>query len=133
MKAIIEFIGAFTPIGIGICSLLGVGSVGKIIIKIIEYKNDEKIRKEKRLSIVNGNFSFYKKLFDKIAFNVKLWQTEQIKQNNINSCDFSIKMTITDFDTILGESIVNFNSENRYLDIEDQISLKTPLQARELY
>lgn len=130
MKTIGEIIGALTPVGICICSLLGVGSVGKIILKIIEHKNDENIRKEKHSSIINSNFTFYKKLFDKIAMNVKFWQNEQIKQGNINTYDSSIKMTINDFDIILGESIVNFNNENGYLDIEEQMSLKMPLQTR---
>jgi homoserine dehydrogenase len=133
MNAIIEILGALTPIGIGICSLLGVGSVGKIILKIIEYKNDEKIRKEKSISIINSNFIFYKKLFDKIATNVKIWQTEQIRQGNANNFDYSVKMTIDDFDNILGESIVNFNNENGYFDIEEQMSLKKPLQTRGIY
>jgi len=133
MKTIIEIISTLTPIGIGICSLLGVGSVGKIILKIIEYKKDEKIRKEKKLSIINSNFIFYRKLFDKIAMNVKLWQNEQIRQENIDNYDFSIKMTINEFDAILGKSIINFNNENGYLDIEEQMSLKMPLQSRGLY
>jgi hypothetical protein len=133
MKTLIEIISALTPIGIGICSLLGVGSVGKIILKIIEYKNDEKIRKEKCFSIINSNFAFYKKLFDKIAMNIKLWQSEQIKQGNTKNYDFSIKMGIADFDIILGESIVDFNNENLYLDIEKQASLKMPLQTRGIY
>jgi hypothetical protein len=131
MKEIVEIFGALTPIGIGICSLLGVGSVGKIILKVIENKNDEKTRKEKRTAIINSNFEFYQKLFDRIAMNIKLWQSEQIKYGDNN--DFSIKMTINDFDTILGKSIVNFNSENGYLDIEKQVSLELPLQTRGIY
>lgn len=133
MKTIIEFLGALAPIGTGICVLFGVGSVGKIILKIIENKNSENIRKEEQRSIINSNIKFYNKLFDMLAMNIKLWQSEQIKQENIKDYDFSIKMTINDFDTILGESIVNFNSENRYLNIEDQISLKSPLQTRGIY
>jgi hypothetical protein len=124
---ITKIIYTLTPI---ICTLLGIGGGGKIILKIMEYKNDEKIRKEKRLSLINSNLAFYKKLFDLIASNVKLWQMEQ---RNTNDCDVSIKMTIADFDTILGNSIVNFNNDNGYLDMEDQISLKMPLQAREIY
>jgi hypothetical protein len=129
----VEIIKTLTPIGIGICSLLGVGSIGKIFLKKMEYKNDEKIRREKRLSIINSNFSFYKKLFDKLAMNAKLWQSEQIKDRDRKNYDFSIKMTINDFDIMLGESIVNFNNENGYLDIEDQASLKMPLQTRGIY
>ena len=133
METVIKFIGALTPIVIGICGLLGVGSVGKIILKIIEYRNDEKIRKEKRLSVIHSNLAFYKTLFDRIALNIKSWQAAQIEQSNTNVYDYSIKMSINDFDTILGKSIVNFNNDNEYLDIEDQISLQLPLQTREIY
>jgi hypothetical protein len=127
METTIKIIYALTPI---ICTLLGVGSVGKIILKILDYKNAEKIRKEKRLSLINSNLAFYKKLFDRIASNVKSWHMEQ---RNTNDCDVSIKMTIADFDTILGNSIVDFNNDNGYLDMEDKISLMMPLQAREIY
>jgi hypothetical protein len=133
MEIIVEILRALMPIGVGICGLLGVGSVGRIILKSMEYKNDEKIRKEKHLFIINSNFIFYKKLFDKLAMNVKLWQNAQIKLENKNDYDISIKMTINDFDSILGESIVNFNNENGYLDIEEQASLELPLQTRGLY
>jgi len=136
LETFIKIIGVLTPIIIGFFSLLGVGSIGRVILKVIEYKNDEKIRKEKHLSIINSNFAFYKKLFDKIAINVKLWQIEQIKQGNTNKFDFSSKMTIDDFDSILSESIINFNTENLYLDyldIEEQVSLKSPLRTRGIY
>jgi hypothetical protein len=130
---IVEIIKTLTPIGIGVCSLLGVGSIGKIFLKKMEYRNDEHIRKEKRLSVINSNLAFYKKLFDKLAMNTKLWQSEQIKYGDAKNYDFSTKMTINDFDIILGESIVDFNNENGYLDIEEQASLKMPLQARGIY
>jgi hypothetical protein len=133
MKTIIEIIQTLIPLGIGICSLLGVGSIGKIILKSMEYKNAEKIRKEKQAATINSNFKFYMKLFDKIAENIKLWHSEQIKQGMIKEYDYSVKMTITDFDDILGQSIVNFNAENGYFDIEDQINVTRPLQSRGLY
>ena len=133
MESIVEIFKALAPIGVGVCSLLGVGSIGRIILKKMEYKNDEKVQKEKCLSVINSNFTFYNKFFDKLAMNVKLWQNEQMRQNNAHNYDYSIKMTIADFDFILGESIVNFNNENGYLDMEEQASLKLPLQTRGLY
>jgi hypothetical protein len=42
-------------------------------------------------------------------------------------------MTINDFDIILGESSVDFNNENGYLDVEEQASWKMPLQTRGIY
>jgi homoserine dehydrogenase len=130
MKVFIEILRTVTPIVIG---LIGFGSVGKIILRMFEYKNGEKIRKEKKVAIINSNFSFYIKLFDKLAENVSLWQSEQIKLGNINGVDYSIKMTVVDIDAILGESIVSFNNENGYLDIEEQLKLKMPLQTRGIY
>jgi hypothetical protein len=130
MKVFVEILRTVTPIVIG---LIGFGSVGKIILRVFEYKNDEKIRKEKKVAIINSNFSFYIKLFDKLAENVRLWQSEQIKLGNINGVDYSIKMTVVDIDAILGESIVSFNNENGYLDIEEQLKLKMPLQTRGIY
>jgi hypothetical protein len=59
------------------------------------------------------------KLFDKIATNIKLCHTD--------------KMTLMDFDEILGKSITAFNRENGYLDVDEQLKLKRPLQARGIY
>jgi hypothetical protein len=133
MDKFIILFNTLTPIGIGICGLLGVGSIGKIILKNMEYKNNEKIRKEKRINIINSNLSFYRKLFDKLAVNIKSWNSEQIRLGIKEELDDSIKMSIADFDTILGGSIIDFNNENAYLDMEDQIALKQPLQARGIY
>jgi homoserine dehydrogenase len=130
VEVAIEILRTLTPIIIGIIGLIGFGAVGKIILKVLEYRNDEKIRKEKKTAIINSNFSFYMKLFDKLAENARLWQNKQIELGNINSVDYSIKMSVADFDAILEESIVDFNNENGYLDIEEQLKLKMPLQSR---
>jgi homoserine dehydrogenase len=123
----LKFFKAVTPVIIG---LIGFGSVGRIILKMLEYRNDEMIRKEKKVVIINSNFSFYIKLFDKLAENVRLWQNKQIQIGNIKNVDYSIMMTVVDFDTVLGASIVNFNNENGYLEIDEQFKIEMSLQSR---
>ena len=118
-------------------ALIGTGGLGVSLVKIFGKINDNKtqiqLRKleyeQKSNNIIKSNYNFWVKYFNKVANNIKIWHYEKIKSEIVDNDPYmEMKFGIDDLDNILSASIIEFNSENDYLGIEEQMKLKNPLR-----
>ena len=122
-------------------ALIGTGGLGVSLVKIFGKINDNKTQiqlkkleyEHKTQSIINSNYNFWIKYFGKIANNIKIWHYEKIKTEEVRTnSNNELVFGIDDIDIILSKSIIEFNNENNYLGIEEQMKLRNPIRMFEI-